>query len=163
VITQQPPSSVTAGTGFGLTVQAEDSLGNLVSSFSGTVTVGLASNPGGTMLGGTLTVAASGGVATFSGLTLTTAGSGYTLYVSASGPTSTTTSAITVTSAGNAVMAARASQVGWATPTIRSYNVVDNAHPTTVAAPPAPALVPLVLDDHDFLTGLLAGRRRRRT
>src|SRR5262249_22868640 len=58
VVTQQPPASVTAGSGFGLTVQAEDSSGNLVSSFSGTVTVGLASNPGGTTLGGTLTVAA---------------------------------------------------------------------------------------------------------
>jgi hypothetical protein len=96
VITQQAPSSVTAGSGFGLTVQAEDSSGGLVTSFNGTVTVGLATNPGGTTLGGPVTVAASGGVATFSGLTLTGAASGYTLYVSASGPTSTTTSAITV-------------------------------------------------------------------
>ena len=87
VITQQPPASMTAGSGFGLTVQAEDSSGNPVTSFNGTVTVGLASNPGGTTLGGTVTVAASGGVATFSGLTLTKAASGYTLYVSGSGPT----------------------------------------------------------------------------
>jgi hypothetical protein len=100
VITQQPPSSVTASSPFGLTVQAEDSSGNLVSSFNGTVAVGLASNPGGTTLGGTVTVAASGGVATFSGLTLTRAASGYTLDVSASGPTSTTTGAITVNPGG---------------------------------------------------------------
>jgi streptogramin lyase len=98
-ITQQPPASVTAGSAFGLTVQAEDSSNNPVASFSGTVTVGLASNPGGTALGGPVTVAASGGVATFSGLTLTKAASGYTLYVSGSGPISTTTSAITVTPA----------------------------------------------------------------
>ncbi len=79
VVTQQPPASVTAGSPFGLTVQAEDSSGNLDSSFNGTVTVALASNPGGATLGGTLTVTASSGVATFSGLTLTKAASGYTL------------------------------------------------------------------------------------
>ena len=84
-MTQQPPASVTAGSPFGLTVQAEDSSGNLDSSFNGTVTVALASNPGGATLGGTLTVTASGGVATFSGLTLNKAASGYTLEVSASG------------------------------------------------------------------------------
>ena len=85
VVTQQPPASLTAGTPFGLTVEAEDSSGNLESSFNGTVTVALASNPGGATLGGTLTVTASQGVATFSGLTLTTAASGYTLVVSGSG------------------------------------------------------------------------------
>jgi streptogramin lyase len=98
-ITQQPPAGVTAGNGFGLTLQVEDSSNNLVPSFNGTVTVGLASSPGGTTLGGTLTVAASGGVATFSGLTLTKAATGYTLYVSGSGPISTSTSSITVTPA----------------------------------------------------------------
>ena len=75
----------TAGSGFGLTVEAEDSSGNLVTSFNGTVTVALASNPGGATLGGTLTVTASAGVATFSGLTLTKAASGYTLAVTSSG------------------------------------------------------------------------------
>ena len=99
VVTQQPPANLTAGSGFGLTVQAEDSSGNLITSFNGTVTVGLASNPGGTTLGGTLTVAASGGVASFSGLTLTKVASGYTIYVSGSGPIPTTTSTITVTPA----------------------------------------------------------------
>ena len=66
-MTQQPPASVTAGSAFGLTVEAEDSSGNLVSSFNGTVTVALANNPGGATLGGTLTATASNGVATFSG------------------------------------------------------------------------------------------------
>ena len=99
VVTQEPPANLTAGSGFGLTVQAEDSSGNLITSYSGTVTVGLAINPGGTSLGGTITVAASGGVATFSGLTLTKAASGYTLYVSGSGPIPTTTSTITVSPA----------------------------------------------------------------
>src|SRR5262249_19231676 len=70
VVTTQPPASVTAGNSFGLSVQARDSSGNLITSFNGTVTLALASNPGGATLGGTLTVTASGGVATFSGLTL---------------------------------------------------------------------------------------------
>jgi streptogramin lyase len=99
VVTTQPPSSLTAGSPFGLTVQAEDSSGNLDSSFNGTVTVALANNPGGATLGGTLTATASGGAATFSGLTLTRAASGYTLQVSSNGLTAATTSAITVTPA----------------------------------------------------------------
>ncbi len=99
VVTQPPPASVTAGSGFGLTVQAQDNSGNLVSSFNGTVTVALASNPGGATLGGTLTVTASGGVATFSGLTLNKAASGYTLVATSSDLGQGVTSAMTVTPA----------------------------------------------------------------
>jgi hypothetical protein len=62
VETQQPPASVTAGSGPDLTVQAQRSSGNLVSSFNSTMTVALANIPGGATLGGTLTVTASGGV-----------------------------------------------------------------------------------------------------
>jgi streptogramin lyase len=98
-VTAQPPASVTAGSGFGLTVTAENSSGNPITSFDGTVTVALASNPGGATLGGTLTATASNGVATFSGLTLTTADPGYTLDVSASGLGAGVTSSITVTPA----------------------------------------------------------------
>jgi streptogramin lyase len=99
VVTAQPPASVTAGSSFGLTVQAEDSSGNLITSFNGPVAVGLASNPGGATLGGTLTVTASGGVATFSGLTLTKAASGYTLAATTSGLGQGVTNAMTVTPA----------------------------------------------------------------
>jgi hypothetical protein len=139
VVTQPPSASVTAGGGFGLTVQAEDSSGHLVSTFSGTVAVGLASNPGGTTLGGTLVVAASGGVATFSGLTLTQVASGYTRDVSASGPTSTTTSPFNVVSS-----------------TTSSALV---ATPTT--SPPNPLLAPLVFDSPDLWDGLGFKRRLR--
>jgi streptogramin lyase len=139
VVTQPPPASVTAGSPFGLAVQAEDSSGHLVSSFSGTVTVGLASDPGGTTLGGTLVVAASGGVATFSGLTLTQVASGYTLFVSASGPTSTTTSPFNV--------------VG--SPTGSAPAV------TTPTSPPNPLLAPLVLDSPDLWDGLGLKNRSR--
>jgi streptogramin lyase len=99
VVTAQPPASVTAGSGFGLTVQAQDISGNLITSFNGTVTVALGSNPGGATLGGTLTVTASGGVATFSGLTLTRAASGYTLVASTSGLGQGVSNAMTVTPA----------------------------------------------------------------
>ena len=95
VVTTQPPATVTAGSGFGLTVVVEDSLGNVDTSFNGTVTVGLASNPIGGTLGGTLSVTAQSGVATFSGLTLNEPG-GYTLSVSSSGLVTATTRAFAV-------------------------------------------------------------------
>jgi streptogramin lyase len=96
VVTQQPPSSIAAGSTFGLTVTAEDSSGNPITSFNGTVTVGLENNPGCATLGGTLTATASNGVATFSGLSLTRAAIGYTLYASTGGYGWGITSAITV-------------------------------------------------------------------
>ncbi len=99
MVTTQPPSSVTAGTGFGLTAAIEDAYGNVVTSASGTVSVALANNPGGGTLGGTLTAVASNGVAVFSGLTLTRAASGYALSVASSGLTSATTTALTVSAA----------------------------------------------------------------
>ena len=54
----QPPASVTAGSGFGLQAAIEDAYGNVVTSATTTVTVALASNPGGSTLGGTLSVTA---------------------------------------------------------------------------------------------------------
>ncbi len=82
VVTSEPPSSVTAGKGFGFTVTAEDSSGNVDTQFNGNVTVSLASNPGGaksTLGGSSLTMQAVNGVAAFSGLTLDIAAAGYTL------------------------------------------------------------------------------------
>jgi hypothetical protein len=97
VVTQQPPASITAGSPFSLTVTAEDSSGNPITSFNGTVTVGLENNPIGATLGGTLTATASNGEATFSGLTLTKPASGYTLAATAGGLGQGVTSAMTVT------------------------------------------------------------------
>jgi hypothetical protein len=85
VVTTEGPSSVTAGAGFGLSVTAEDKYGNVVKSFTGSVTVALDNNPGGATLGGTLTVTAASGVATFSGLTVDIAATGYTIDAKASG------------------------------------------------------------------------------
>jgi hypothetical protein len=98
-VTAQPDPLITAGTEFGLTVSAEDGFGNLVPFFVGPVTVALAANSGGGSLGGTLTIAADAGVATFSGLTLTTAGTGYTLQVTSSLLTPGLTSPFNVTPA----------------------------------------------------------------
>jgi hypothetical protein len=99
VVTQQPPTSVTAGEPFGLTVNAMDSSGKLDSSFNGTVTVALTDHVTGSTLGGTLTVTASNGVATFSDLTLTKADYVYWLKVSSDGVASKITRAIVVTPA----------------------------------------------------------------
>jgi len=98
-VTGQPPGSVTFGSGFGLTVTALDKSGNAITTFDGTVTVALHSNPGGATLGGTLTATARSGVATFAGLTLNKAGTGYTLLVSGNGLSSAATHAFNVTPA----------------------------------------------------------------
>ena len=81
------PSTITGGTSFNPTVKvrALDALGNLATSFTGDVTVALGGNPGGGPLIGTATVAAVGGVATFSVLSVNVAATGYTLTADAGG------------------------------------------------------------------------------
>jgi len=96
VVATQPPGSVTIGSGFGLVVDAMDPFGNLDTSFDGSVSLALASNPGGTTIGGTPTATAGAGVATFSGVLLYKVGAGYTLQASSGGLSTATTSAITV-------------------------------------------------------------------
>ena len=95
-ITTQPPSSLTAGTGFGLSVAVEDAFGNAEPNYDGNVSVALAG------LVGTLTIPASNGMASFSGLSLDQAGKGYTIQAGAAGLSSTTTSAFAVTPASPA-------------------------------------------------------------
>ncbi len=100
-IKTEPPSSVVAGSTFGLTVQVEDSLGNAVNG--STVTVALDNNPGDATLGGTRTATVVDGIATFSDLTLSEPGTGYTLKVTDSAIAGAlTTSSITVTAVNNA-------------------------------------------------------------
>jgi len=60
-------------------VSAEDALGNLVTTFAGSVTVAIGANPGGGTLSGTTVVTAVNGVATFSTLSINNKGTGYTL------------------------------------------------------------------------------------
>ena len=60
-------------------VSVEDANGNVVTSDGSSVTIAIGANPGSGTLGGTLTVAAVNGVATFSDLSINKAGTGYTL------------------------------------------------------------------------------------
>ncbi|HEY6110387.1 MAG TPA: hypothetical protein VIV56_15915, partial [Gemmatimonadales bacterium] len=60
-------------------VEARDGNGALVSDFTGDVTLSLGANPGGGTLGGTTTVKAAGGVATFASLSIDKKGAGYRL------------------------------------------------------------------------------------
>ncbi len=94
----EPPSSETAGGVFSFKVEAEDSYGNLATGFNGTVSAVLSANPGhATLGGGTVTATASGGMATFTGLAVDKAGSGYTIGVSSGTLTGLTSSAFAVT------------------------------------------------------------------
>ncbi len=85
VITSPPPTTVALGASFGLTAKLETSLGQVVTSFNGNMTVDLTANPGGAVLGGTATVRASSGVAVFSGLSLNKPGIGYQLEATSGG------------------------------------------------------------------------------
>ena len=96
VVTTQPPSTVTAGAGFNVTVTAENIQGTPASSFVGNVTIAL-TNPASNTLNGALTLNAIGGVATYAGLSLDKIGSGYKLAASSGSLTTATSNAISVT------------------------------------------------------------------
>jgi len=78
-------------------VAALDSLGNTDLSFRGAVTVSLGNNPVGGFLGGTRTVGAVNGVASFGDLSVSSAGTGYTLVAAASGAKNATSKAFNIT------------------------------------------------------------------
>ena len=90
------PSAAVAGVAItpAVKVAAQDALGNTLTSFNGSVTIVIASNPGGDTLSGTKTIPAQSGVATFADLSVAHVGAGYTLQASAtlSGSTLTATS-----------------------------------------------------------------------
>ena len=81
------PTDVSAGSPIDpeVMVEALDTLGNVLTAFSGTVSVTLGSNPSGGTLSGTVSVAASSGVAFFDTLMINKAGSGYSLVASTPG------------------------------------------------------------------------------
>src|SRR5207245_2713217 len=102
VFTVQPSTTV-AGAAITPAVQVvvQDAQGNTVTTATTSITVTVGTNPASGSLAGTKTVAAVNGVATFSTLTLRTAGTGYTLRASATGLTGATSSAFNI-SAGTA-------------------------------------------------------------
>src|SRR5207249_1571939 len=76
-------------------VTAQDGNGITATGFTGNITVAIGTNPSSGALTGTLTRAAVSGVATFSGLSIDKAGTGYTL--TATGAGSTTSAAFNIT------------------------------------------------------------------
>jgi len=81
------PNNVAAGSPINPEVKVEvlDTLGNVLTTFSGTVRVALGSNPSGGTLSGTVSVVAASGIVFFDTLVISNAGSGYTLVASAPG------------------------------------------------------------------------------
>ena len=123
---QQPPS---AATKLAFTVQptnaagaqpitpavqvaVQDAVGNTVSAATNAVTVALGSNPGGGTLGGTMTVSAVQGIATFADLRIDQPGSGYTLGASAAGLSGASSTPFAVTLTFTAVTAGDAHTCG---------------------------------------------------
>ena len=92
---KQQPTTVAAGATFSPAVQVEveDSSGNLFASATNPVTIALV---GGSGLSGTLTETPQNGIATFSDLRISNAGSGYTLVASSPGLVSATSTSFAV-------------------------------------------------------------------
>ncbi len=96
----QQPSSSTAGVAFATQPQVtvQDQFANTVTTYTGNVTLAIGTNPGGGTLSCTTNpLAASGGVATFSGCRINNAGTGYTLTATSGSLTSATSIAFNVT------------------------------------------------------------------
>jgi hypothetical protein len=96
IITQ--PSNVPVGVSISPAVQVvvEDINGNVVAGATNPVTIAIGTNPGTGTLGGTKTAVPVNGVATFSNLTISAAGVGYTLTASATGLTGATSTLFNV-------------------------------------------------------------------
>ncbi|HEY6061681.1 MAG TPA: Ig-like domain-containing protein, partial [Gemmatimonadales bacterium] len=96
------PSDAAAGLAITPAVKVEirDAGGNRVTTATNSVTVAIGTNPGGGTLGGTKTLSAVSGVATFSNLSINKVGTGYTLVATATSLTSATSLGFNVTADG---------------------------------------------------------------
>ena len=81
-------------------VAVEDDSGRTITTAVDSITLSLGSNPGGGTLSGTLIQSAVSGAATFAGLSINKAGSGYTVTASATGLTGATSASFNITPAG---------------------------------------------------------------
>ncbi|HYO45588.1 MAG TPA: invasin domain 3-containing protein, partial [Gemmatimonadota bacterium] len=95
----QNPVSTQAGATISppVTVRAVDIGGATITSFTGSVTISIGTNPGGGTLSGTTTAIAVAGVATFSTLSIDKAASGYTLIATTVGLTGATSAPFAIT------------------------------------------------------------------
>jgi len=99
IFTLQPSTTTVNGTiAPNVEVTARDAQGNTATAFTGSVTVAIATNPSSGALSGMTTVAAVGGIASFTNLGISQAGTGYTLSASATGLSSAASAAFDITS-----------------------------------------------------------------
>jgi Pro-kumamolisin, activation domain/Bacterial Ig-like domain (group 3) len=93
------PSNSLSGQSIAPAVQVaiQDSNGNIITSANTPITIAIGANPASGTLAGATTVTPFNGVATFSNLSVSTAGTGYMLTASAAGLTSATSAAFNVT------------------------------------------------------------------
>ncbi|PYO16366.1 MAG: hypothetical protein DMD31_02785 [Gemmatimonadetes bacterium] len=93
------PSNAQAGTAItpAVKVTAYDAAGNTATSFTGSITVAIGTNPSSATLSGNAPVSAVNGVATFASLSIDKPGTGYTLAASASGLTGAPSNAFDIT------------------------------------------------------------------
>jgi V8-like Glu-specific endopeptidase len=82
VVNSAPVGAVNAGGNYSLTIAAQDGSGNTLTAYASPVTLSILNGPAGGILVGNVSVSASGGVAVFSNLTLSTPGT-YKLLASA--------------------------------------------------------------------------------
>ena len=129
VITAQPPATVAAGASFGLTVQIQDGAGTLVADDTDSVTLDIDTNPSSGTLAGTSSVAAVGGIATFTGLSINNAGDGYQLTAADGSLLPATSVAFTVTASTTTALSSAPTTPYPATPTVTIT--------ATIAAPSA--------------------------
>jgi len=92
------PTSAVAGAALNpaITVQLLDPFGNVDASNTSPLSLTLGANPGGAALGGTFSVAAVAGIATFTSVNVNKAGVGYTLQASGSGLAGVTSSSFNI-------------------------------------------------------------------
>lgn len=129
VFTAQPAAAV-AAQAFPIqpVVAIADAGGNTVTSGASatkTVTLALATNPGGGLLTctGGLAKTAVAGVATFAGCTISKPGVGYTLVASSSGLTSATTLPFNVVSGANLTLTNSASVITWGNAVVLTLHI----------------------------------------
>jgi hypothetical protein len=100
-ITNEPDTSVTAGSAFDVALVALDQYGNAATQFSGSVAVALKTNAGNNLLG-KLSANATAGALDFPSLILDAAATGYTIQATSPGLTSVTTGSFSVVPAAAA-------------------------------------------------------------
>jgi hypothetical protein len=94
----QQPTGTTPNTALSpaVTVEVQDACGARITGSTATVTLALGTNPSGATLGGTTSVAAVDGIATFNNLTVNKPGTGYTLTASSGSLTAATSNAFNI-------------------------------------------------------------------